>query len=125
VKRVKERNFLAIRFVPRALILAALVLPGAGLALEHSHRSVAPSPGPATSQRASEGRVVEVRRMTGEITLQTSRGIREHVVVPRTAVIQAPEGGSALSRIHAGMAIHVDGKLDSSGRLVAKKLSAH
>jgi hypothetical protein len=63
--------------------------------------------------------------MTGEITLQTSQGTREHIVVPRTAVIHTPDGGSALSRVHAGMAIQVDGKADSSGRLVAKKLSAH
>jgi hypothetical protein len=63
--------------------------------------------------------------MTGEITLQTPQGSREHVVVPKRAVIQAPDGGSALSRVHAGMAIKVDGKPDSRGRLVARKLSAH
>jgi hypothetical protein len=125
---VSKFHFLPIRFVSRALVFAALVPPSAGLALDsqsHPHRALAPLPGLVTSSTASEGRVIEVRRMTREITLQTSRGTREHIVVPKTAAIRTPKGGSALSRIHAGMAIHVDGKPDSSGRVVAKKLSAH
>jgi hypothetical protein len=125
---VKGISFLTIRFVSSGLVFAALVSPTIGLALEsriHPHPSAVPSPGRVVPSRASEGRVIEMRRMTGEITLQTPRGTIERIVVPKTAVIQAPDGGSALSRIHAGMAIHVDGKLDSSGRLVAKNLSAH
>ena len=72
-----------------------------------------------------EGRVVEVRRMSREVTIQTSRGTLEQVKIPREAAIRAPHGERGLSGIRQGMTVHVEGGARGEGRLVAHRVSAH
>jgi hypothetical protein len=74
--------------------------------------------------RASEGRVVEVRRGSREIAVRTARGEIERIVIPMEAAIRAPHGATALGGIHTGMSVHAEGEADRHGRLVARKLSA-
>ena len=108
-----------------AAALALLFAPGPAarakpLRAAEPVRSVA-RPAPS---RAIDGRVVEVRRASRELTVRTSRGEIEHVVVTATSAIHAPHGTTALSGIHAGMPVHAEVEVDSHRRLVARTISA-
>ena len=74
--------------------------------------------------RASEGRVVEVRRASREIAVRTARGGIERIVIPPGTTIRTPHGGTGLSGIRAGMVVHAEVEADPRARLVARKLSA-
>jgi hypothetical protein len=74
--------------------------------------------------RASEGRVVEVRRASREIAIRTARGGIERIVIPTETTIRTPHGGTGLSGIRAGMVVHAEVEADPRERLVARKLSA-
>jgi hypothetical protein len=115
-----------LRFV--AAIAVMFVSPHASFAATNQPRTAPGSPlrfvAPAAPNRVSEGRVVEVRRASRELVVQTPRGATERIVVPRATVIHAPHAGAGLSAIHAGMVVHAEGPADSGRRLVARTISA-
>jgi len=123
-----------IRGVPTgALILARwgigllllLVVPVAHAGHPSTSRAVPKNGAVIVSKHPDtlEGRVVEVWRLSREVTIQTSKGTLEHVKIPREAAIQAPHGERGLSGIRRGMAVRVDGA--GSQRPVAHKIVAH
>jgi hypothetical protein len=129
MSRKKAPVFSLCRCVAAASIAGALLLSLERNARASRVRTDRPSPRRSTtapsSQRTSEGRVVEVRRSSRELTVRTSRGATERVVIPPQAAIRAPHGSSTLSGIRAGMALHVEGQADEQGRIVARGLVAH
>ena len=70
-----------------------------------------------------EGKVVEVRRISRDVTLQTQHGTLQHVTIPHQASIMAPHGERGLSGIRGGMTVRVFGGV-SSQRIVAQKVVA-
>jgi len=54
-----------------------------------------------------EGQVVEVRRMSRDVTIRTRQGMLQEVVIPRGAVIMAPHGERGLSGIRGGMTVRI------------------
>lgn len=76
------------------------------------------------SMRSTAGRLVEVKRLSREVTVRTASGMTERIVIPRKAEIHGPHGAAGLSRIQSGMAVRVEGTPDSRGRLVAREVFA-
>ena len=76
---------------------------------------------PRASAHAADGRVIEVRRASRELTVRTSGGTIEHVVVP--AAVRGPRGTSELGDIRAGMSVRAEGEMDHE-RLIARTISA-
>lgn len=124
---MKERLFSLRRCILAASIAGALVLSLERNARARQAHTDRPAPRRSTTMpsrpRTSEGRVVEVRRTSRELTVQTPRGAIEHVVIPTRAVIRA-SSGSALSGIRAGMALRAEGQADERGRIIARELVA-
>jgi hypothetical protein len=125
---MKARPFSLRRCVLAASIAGALLLSLERNALARQSHPGPPAPRRSTTMpsrsRTSEGRVVEVRRTSRELTVQTARGAIEHVVIPTRAEIRAPNGSSALSGIRAGMALRAEGQTDERGRIIARELVA-
>ena len=78
----------------------------------------------STPTRALAGRVVEVRRLSREVTVRTAQGTLQRVVIPREASVRAPHGERGLSGIRSGTVVRVIDGADSQGRLVAHKIVA-
>jgi len=76
---------------------------------------------PRVTTHTAEGRVIEVRRASQELTVRTSYGTVQHVVVP--TVLHGPHGNPALNEIRAGMSVHAEGEMDPRERLVARSIS--
>ena len=74
--------------------------------------------------RAVTGQVVEVRRLSREVTVRTAQGTLQRVVIPREASVSAPHGESGLSGIRSGMVVRLVEGTDSHGRLVAHTVVA-
>jgi hypothetical protein len=129
MNRTTARVFPLQRCVAAVSIAGALLLSLDRNARASRIRTNAPSARRSTaapsSPRTSEGRVVEVRRTSRELTVQTPRGAIEHVVIPTDTAIRAPNGSSALSGIRAGMALRAEGQADERGRIIARELVAH
>ena len=121
--------YLLHRWILAASIAAALTPPLRGPARANDLRPARPTTGAAYAAPrrlwATEGRVLDVRRMSREITVRTPQGAVERIVIPQHAEIRAPQGGSGLSSIRRGMGLRVEGEADPRGRLVAQKIVAH
>jgi hypothetical protein len=81
-----------------------------------------PSIIPRVTPHTVDGRVVEVRRSSRELTVRTPGGTIEHVVVP--AAVHEPAGNSVLGEIRAGMSVHAEGEMNHE-RVIARTISAH
>jgi hypothetical protein len=77
---------------------------------------------PRVTPRTVDGRVVEVRRSSRELTVRTPMGTIEHVVVP--AAVHGPHGNSVLGEIRAGMSVHAEGEMNRE-RVIARTIAAH
>lgn len=73
--------------------------------------------------RAIEGRVMEVRRISRQLTVRTRQGTLEHVTIPREAAVTAPHGERGLSGIRRGMTVRIAHRPGSQG-LVAHQVVA-
>jgi len=107
--------------LPAALFVATEGAAGADRM--HTEPAGRPPVIPRVDTHTAEGRVIEVRRMSQELTMRTSHGTIEHVMVP--PALHGPHGNPALSEIRAGMLVHAEGELDSRERLIARSISAH
>ena len=103
---------------------ASLLIATAAFAGHSSHdHAVSPSATlhPATVHSMA-GRIVAVRRMSQQITVQTADGQNHEVKVPSTAAIKS-HNGSHFNEVRSGQNVHLTAVNDAGRGLVARSLS--
>lgn len=119
-------NFSIFKMMSAAAAIATLIFTAEVAASGHaSHAgsamvSSAHESGPAA--RTIQGRIVAVRRVSREITIQTAEGTVHQVKVPESATISSHEG-SKFSNVRSGQNVHVSAVNDPSHGLVAHSVS--
>jgi len=73
---------------------------------------------------ALAGRVVEVWRLSREVTVRTDQGTLQRVVIQPETAVKGPHGERGLDGIRSGMVVRVVDGADSHGRLVARAVVA-
>ncbi len=73
----------------------------------------------ARRAQSLDGRVVAVRRLTREVTIQTQTGSLHRVSIPRDAKVHA-RGMAGMDAVRSGSTIHLDTVRDPNGKLVAR-----
>jgi len=68
-----------------------------------------------------DGRVVAVRRLSREVTVQTSRGVYRVAIAP-SVPIQA-RGASGWNAVRGGATVHLDAIAGNNGKLVARAVA--
>ena len=107
-------------------IVPLLVVPLAHAAHPSKSREVPKNGGVIVSKGSQtvEGRVMEVRRISRQVTVRTRQGTLERVTIPREAAVKAPHGERGLSGIRRGMTVRIAHGVGSQG-LVAHQVVAH
>lgn len=111
---------------PLHVMVVALCAIFANAPVARARHFARPRPAATNGARQSEtieGKVVEVRRMSRDVTVRTREGTLRHILVPRDAVVVAPHGERGLSGIRRGMAVRVvDGM--GSQKVIARTMIA-
>jgi hypothetical protein len=107
-----------------AATIATLICAGDVCASERaSHAGTAITSGAhEAAPKTIQGRIVAVRRVSREITIQTAEGAVRQVKVPESATISSHEG-SKFSNVRSGQNVHVSAVNDPSHGLVAHSVS--
>jgi len=89
---------------------------------ERSSTATSPTHQTAAQPHTIQGRIVAVRRVSREITVQTTQGQVQEVKVPADASITAHRG-SHFSSVRSGENVHVTAVYDPERGLIARSLS--
>ncbi len=116
-----KRFTIAIVSAASVLVLCAAAC-FADATRERPPAATSPAHQTAVQPRTIQGRIVAVRRVSREITVQTAQGKVQEVKVPDDASITA-HSGSHFSSVRSGENVHVTAIYDPDRGLIARSVS--